>query len=311
MPPSDSVPAEPSRHVGTGAILPDSDVPCVHCGYNLRGLRPEGHCPECGVWIAVSVGAEVTRRSVGRERTPQYLEAASPVWLLTLQRGCGLCLAGAGSLLLLGLPAGALLWIHRHYWLEVPAYNFAIEMAGTWLLRGALFLWVCLFGLGVWLLTTPSANEAKQPDGARLLARWCTFLALGGCIGIVLAKPVSLPGGIPTALFLMLLPCGPFGIIAWCALAVHMSRLACRARDARLAWLAKSLAWYYGVGWLLSTCVSGFLLPETKTAAELLMTSLIVAVALIMLMLPYRLRQHLRTALERVTRAHMEQGEIH
>lgn len=25
-----------------------SDVPCLACGYNLRGLDPRGHCPECG-----------------------------------------------------------------------------------------------------------------------------------------------------------------------------------------------------------------------------------------------------------------------
>ncbi len=27
------------------------DLPCQHCGYNLRGLDPKSSCPECGVLI--------------------------------------------------------------------------------------------------------------------------------------------------------------------------------------------------------------------------------------------------------------------
>lgn len=29
----------------------DEDLPCLTCGYNLRGLRPDGICPECGSTI--------------------------------------------------------------------------------------------------------------------------------------------------------------------------------------------------------------------------------------------------------------------
>lgn len=311
MRPDDPIPAEPPANA-TGAILPDGDVPCVRCGYNLRGLRPEGHCPECGVWIAVSVGAEVARRKAERERAPQYLEAASPAWLLTLQRGCELCLAGATALLLLGLPAGALFWVHQHYWFEVAAHNVAIETAAVWLSRGALLLWICLFGPGVWLLTTPSANEAEQPDGARFLSRWCTFLALGSIVGIAIVIAIAKPTYLRTdrlesqmqaALFATLMPGGPFGIIAWWALAVHTARLARRARDMRLAALARGLAWCYAVGWPLCICVGGFMLPEAETAASFIMTILIVTAALIMLVLPYRLRQHLRAAASRAERA--------
>lgn len=33
----------------------DSDVPCVKCGYNLRGLRHGGLCPECGMSVQYSL----------------------------------------------------------------------------------------------------------------------------------------------------------------------------------------------------------------------------------------------------------------
>jgi hypothetical protein len=35
----------------------DQDRPCGQCGYNLRGLRPEGRCPECGTDVATTLTA--------------------------------------------------------------------------------------------------------------------------------------------------------------------------------------------------------------------------------------------------------------
>ena len=37
------------------AIALDKDLPCLHCGYNLRGLKVGGHCPECGSRIRKSL----------------------------------------------------------------------------------------------------------------------------------------------------------------------------------------------------------------------------------------------------------------
>lgn len=41
------------------AIL--NDTPCIHCGYNLRTLRIDGLCPECGGRVADSTGPELSR----------------------------------------------------------------------------------------------------------------------------------------------------------------------------------------------------------------------------------------------------------
>jgi DNA-directed RNA polymerase subunit RPC12/RpoP len=47
--------------VAVNIPLPHSDAtlttntPCITCGYNLRGLRRDGSCPECGLRIAMSL----------------------------------------------------------------------------------------------------------------------------------------------------------------------------------------------------------------------------------------------------------------
>jgi hypothetical protein len=38
------------------------DVPCTGCGYDLRGLPPDGRCPECGAVIADSLAEAVATR---------------------------------------------------------------------------------------------------------------------------------------------------------------------------------------------------------------------------------------------------------
>src|SRR5690242_3809775 len=60
----------------------DHDLICVACGYNLRGLRQDGRCPECGGTIARSI--EEARRGV----TLAELRAAWRVCLCLLI-GCG------------------------------------------------------------------------------------------------------------------------------------------------------------------------------------------------------------------------------
>ncbi len=37
------------------------DLPCTRCGYNLRGGRPTGQCPECGRSVSASVDEHVSR----------------------------------------------------------------------------------------------------------------------------------------------------------------------------------------------------------------------------------------------------------
>lgn len=84
MNPPPVVPA--ARPLSTGAApkldqagLIAEDLPCRHCGYNLRTLSMEVQCPECGT-------------SVGRSVHGDYLRYADPAWVRVLATGATLVL---------------------------------------------------------------------------------------------------------------------------------------------------------------------------------------------------------------------------
>lgn len=56
-----------------------ADVICIGCGYNLRGLLPDGRCPECGAPVSISFRGDVSW--------------ADPRWLRGVQRGLWLLIA--------------------------------------------------------------------------------------------------------------------------------------------------------------------------------------------------------------------------
>ena len=69
----------------------DSDAPCGRCGYNLRGLSPDGQCPECGAPIAPSL--------------TDWLAHADPRWRRKLAAGALLTAIAAPAIVLLSAIA--------------------------------------------------------------------------------------------------------------------------------------------------------------------------------------------------------------
>ncbi|MBN1342058.1 MAG: hypothetical protein JXQ73_05220 [Phycisphaerae bacterium] len=59
----------------------DRDVPCVSCGYNLRGLARNHRCPECGVVVSASLRGD-------------SLQFAEPTWVSRMRLGAALACWG-------------------------------------------------------------------------------------------------------------------------------------------------------------------------------------------------------------------------
>lgn len=95
--------ARPETTAVTAGRIP-FDLTCLYCGHNLRGLRPDGVCTECGRPIVLSVRGS-------------RLGAADPKWVRALRNGSGL--------LLMALP-----WV----WLP-PAW--IVVLVGGWYLTRA------------------------------------------------------------------------------------------------------------------------------------------------------------------------------
>src|SRR5436190_23878239 len=78
-----------SRGSGTGSALGRQlrgDLPCVACGYNLKGLSIRSVCPECGTPVRATILSVVDPHAA--ELTPIRLPALVALGLL-------FCAAGA------------------------------------------------------------------------------------------------------------------------------------------------------------------------------------------------------------------------
>ena len=163
------VPPEVDNATAARAAVED-DVPCVACGYNLRGLAPFGRCPECGGSIHPSV--------IRHRKRGQPLPPPDSRWARQVAEGAVLSvIAFAGVVTLCLAP---------EQWFHIP-YRYApvAQTPGraTLLAIGAS-AWV-LAWYSAWKLTRRApAGEPVQLRRRVRWARWpltlylaCPFLA--------------------------------------------------------------------------------------------------------------------------------------
>ncbi len=128
-----------------------TDHACLRCAYNLRGLRPDGLCPECATPVAISLRSE-------------SLRDADADWVDRLARGArwtfGALLAGTLLRAAERLP-------RMDGGRVVDLLELAVTVAGL---------------IAVWLVTTP---EPAEFTSRRIVGwRWTARL---GCVGGVIA----------------------------------------------------------------------------------------------------------------------------
>jgi len=172
-PTQERVAAEPTRDVGLGFVL-ENDLPC-RCGYNLRGLRDAGQCPECGRGVRITLDECDQANLDGRTRRrlgASLLIANHLVWL---------CLMASWLVGVRGVPQGiiALLFVAG------PRSVTAIEVFKPGTMRTfvtSITMLTVLHVAGIWMLTTVKRRE--QLDRLRHAGQ---FLRYGQLVALVVA----------------------------------------------------------------------------------------------------------------------------
>jgi hypothetical protein len=184
------------------------DIQCVSCGYNLRGLLPDGNCPECGIAVAQSTRSELLR-------------FADPAWLSVLVRGLDWMVISFFAAGLLCLSGGA-----------------AMDVLGVWagLLSGTL---AGLIGLCCWRRLT--STDPDERESAGMNARKVAYYGYHLSIGVTLLAQLA---AIDSRLLIL---CGMcfcvVVVIVVVATLVRLIQLAQRMPDRRLAaWTRRAVA---------------------------------------------------------------------
>jgi hypothetical protein len=196
------------------------DTRCRACGYNLRGLRRDGRCPECSTAVAASDRADL-------------LCFAEPGYVRRLARGLWWVIAGVWSLVtaifivfllsIVGTP-----WVPLNTWVQVLERGVVLLLALVALCGGLAS------ASGLWLFATPDPagfGAVREPRRARLLLGLCVA---GLLVGRVLTPP-SPPGmfmGMRDVVLLAAAVCAVLGARPYLR---HMSRVALRLPDRELA----------------------------------------------------------------------------
>jgi hypothetical protein len=217
------------------------DRACAKCGYSLRGLRPGGHCPECGTPILASQ-TDPLAGWVITDAGGEYLRDLGFASVLTAMCAGPILLGVIWTLVELPWPKGLTLW---------PGGGAAVASVG----------WV----LGVWFMTqprpTPSGSGAMTGEwtGARWTAR---VTQLAWVLGIPMAvwganeiAEFNVNGTAPDPLAnaavvtgMLLWLVGFFGLGA---VALYMARLADWAMDTGLSERLRLVPYAIGIGGFL------------------------------------------------------------
>lgn len=160
------------RDAGRGRPIPEgwdsaavaTEICCRNCGYDLRSLRADGKCPECGleIWQSVLHTIDPAASRLPRIRNPKAVGDA-----LLVMAACMLL----GTVLLAARPLAV----------EIDSWN----QRGTWRLRdyvpGSFSLGsVLIFMAGVWAIWRLAPPRGKEASGAIWVDLWLIIVGFVG-----------------------------------------------------------------------------------------------------------------------------------
>jgi hypothetical protein len=199
----------------------ESDITCIKCGYNLRGLSSNGLCPECGNGIAISLQ--------GRK-----LSDADPAWRRKLSNGARLQILFNSMSLFTVLRAIALNFHFTDMTRNLPGRYFVWQMT----ILGVLD-WT-----SVWLLTAPEPIQRpiETLDLRQCLRIVCTCLMVSSIFDLIFT-------GSGRSIFLGVFFVGRCALVAgtFCLFYVYLIRLTQRIPSPTLVLEIKILVFSKGI----------------------------------------------------------------
>jgi hypothetical protein len=233
----------------------ERDVPCRKCGYNLRGLLPEGRCPECGTAVGYSLQGDLLR-------------FMSPDWVGTLRSGARTIILGV-AVIILGIVGLLLLTVTRLGFAPLAVLAVGVGVIGQMLML-----------LGWWWLTQPDPSGLGEDNygTVRQLIRLTVGLGLAQQALRLVSQAISLP---PTAHLLANILLILFNLAAALGLFAqlyYVQKLALRIPDSALSARAAFLLRTFAPGYCLVV-----LLQMIATLTGTRASALVCFVALLML----------------------------
>jgi hypothetical protein len=199
------------------------DVVCRRCGYNVRGLKLDGRCPECGTPIGLSVSGDLLR-------------FADPGWVEKLALGTRCILWGLAVAVLFSLIS-----------------RYVLTFVSPVLIRSLGLVGVLLAFYGTWLLTErdPSGVGEDRYANSRKVIR---LTLLVGVISNLASIVVQALPDVERDLILISnvgLVAVAFWAVGEFAKLIYLEKLAMRIPDAKYAERARFLRWAFGISLLL------------------------------------------------------------
>jgi hypothetical protein len=199
-----------------------TDLPCVSCGYNLRGLDPSGRCPECATPIADSMRGDLLRFS-------------NPEWLRKVRWGSRI-LYWEGIVLVAGTVLTMMVFP-----MPYPSYV-------PLLCASAVAYWA-VYAVATLLLT---ATEPRLSLIATRGALW--YLARGASMMGLMAALLCVVGDQFASEYIglvgIVLLCISFGVAFWAQFA-YVRELSLRIPSVSVASYAAVLKWGLGLSFSL------------------------------------------------------------
>ena len=210
-----------------------ADVACVKCEYNLRSLKAEGLCPECGGAVVDSLRSDA-------------LWLADQKWLETVRNGFALLTADMFGLIALMMLAG-LCWVVDWAFGVFLLSGLPLGALTGLMMLGSVAAVVALV-LGLICATSAEPQARSSPIRIRRLRS-----LLHACMMLVIVLPsvlaiVAVVAGLSWAPILPVLGVVGVSVVFGVGLTRYLRWLALRSRKPRLA------EWAGWVGWLTGLC---------------------------------------------------------